>query len=66
MNFNNKFSFKMMQKSYLKAKKCSKFHRQALLDDRMFKWFVHTKVKVSNPKTWNPETRIQLATFAKI
>ena len=45
--FNNKkFSIKMWQKkTYLKAKKYSKFHRCASLRDRLFELIIHTKVK---------------------
>jgi len=34
------------KETYLKAKKCSKFRRCALLDDRMFKLILHATAKV--------------------
>ena len=42
---NNVFSFKMRQKTYLKAQKCSKFHRGNLLHDRVFELIFDTKAK---------------------
>ena len=42
---NNKFSFKMRQKTYLKAQKCSKFHRSDLLQDLTFELIIHVKAK---------------------
>ena len=35
----------MRQKTYLKAQKCSKFHRRVSLHDRMFKLIIHAKAK---------------------
>ena len=42
---NNKFSFKMRQKTYLKAQKCSQFHRSDLLQDLTFELIIHVKAK---------------------
>ena len=35
----------MRQKTYLKAQKCSKFHRRNSLHDRMFELIIHAKAK---------------------
>ena len=46
---NNNFSFKWRQKkkkkTYVKAEKCSKFHRRDSLHDRMFELIIHAKAK---------------------
>ena len=43
---NNKFSFKMRQKkTYLKAQKCSKFHRRDSLHNSLFELIIHAKEK---------------------
>ena len=41
-----RFHSRWGKKTYLKAQKCSKFLRHALLHDRMFELVIHTKAKV--------------------